>query len=144
MICSVMTKNFQIMIVRQNFGLKNSIIKRNIIEKKIKFNLFFELVPVHRLSKVVQVSVHLPVETRGRHGTGTVSRKICSPRDRVLWVPVPVPDFRDQDRGIPGTLSRVPTPGRNATNGVWPGGRAIEVKGSNKGFHIFHELLGTF
>ena len=57
---------------------------------------------------------------------------------------VPVPDFRDQDRGIPGTLSRMPTPGRNATNGVWPGGRAIEVKGSNKGFHIFHELQGTF
>ena len=33
-------------------------------------------------------------------------------QSRILkWVPVPVPDFRDRDCGIPGTLSRMPTPG---------------------------------
>ena len=27
-----------------------------------------------------------------------------------IWVPVPVPDYRERDRGIPGILSRMPTP----------------------------------
>ena len=75
---------------------------------------------------------------RSRHGTetGTVSRNIFSPRDRVpdfsdpgtvpiswvlefraqksrkfwIWVPVPVLDFLDRDRGILGPMSRIPIP----------------------------------
>ena len=82
--------------------------------------------------------------SRGRHGTGTVSRKIFrpqesppklsfgiprpgpSPRSQIFqfWVPVPNPgfsdfasrsDFRDQDCGIPGTLSRMLTPDFKST-----------------------------
>ena len=35
-------------------------------------------------------------------------------QSRILkWVPVPVPDFLDRDWGIPGTLSRIPTPGQD-------------------------------
>ena len=82
------------------------------------------------------------ISSRGQHGIGTVPENFQFPRSanlspgpgffnfesrsRILqfWVPVPNPgfsdfasrsDFRDQDCGIPGTLSRMLTPDFKST-----------------------------
>ena len=59
-------------------------------------------------SRIFQISV--PVQNLANFEYETRSQSQI-----LLWVPVPVPvpDFRDRDRGIPATLSRMPTPGPN-------------------------------
>ena len=54
-------------------------------------------------SRIFQISVPVPDPANFEFESQFQSRIL-------KWVPVPVPDFRDRDCGIPGTLSRMPTP----------------------------------